>query len=219
MDPLRLCIALGPLAVYLLVIGAVNLRKRPFVITGARDTAALGVGVSGMLLVGPIELLLPPQTIDRFGANGWMLWGMIIVMYALVLSLWVMLARPRITIYNTTLDTFRPVLAEALDVLEAEPRWAGNSVCLARLGVELHMEATPAMRNVTLAAAGEQQNYAGWRLLEHAIRARLRTVEARPNAWGAALAALGLLLLGRMSWELATQSEAIVAALRDMLRL
>ena len=34
MDPLSLCIALGPVAVYLILIGSLNLGRRPFLTTG-----------------------------------------------------------------------------------------------------------------------------------------------------------------------------------------
>ncbi len=53
-DPLHFCIALGPLAAYLLLLGAVNLSSRPFLTNGARDTAALGIGILGFAIVGPM---------------------------------------------------------------------------------------------------------------------------------------------------------------------
>src|SRR5437763_789616 len=46
-DPARLCIALGPLAAYLLVAGVVNLSRGPLVTTGTRDLLALAVGRRG----------------------------------------------------------------------------------------------------------------------------------------------------------------------------
>ena len=65
MDSFRLCLALGPLAIYLLLLGAINLSRRPFLVTGARDLAALGVAVAGLVVVGPIELLLPEDANAR----------------------------------------------------------------------------------------------------------------------------------------------------------
>ena len=59
MDPLHLCIALGPLAVYLLLLGIINLMPRPFMTSGARDTAALSIAISGFVVAGPMELFLP----------------------------------------------------------------------------------------------------------------------------------------------------------------
>ena len=57
MDPLYFCIAIAPLAVYLLMLGIINLRGKPFVTTGARDAAALGIGLVGFVVIGPMELL------------------------------------------------------------------------------------------------------------------------------------------------------------------
>jgi hypothetical protein len=56
MDPFRFCLALLPLAVYLLVLGGLQLSRRPLLVTGARDLVALGLGLSGIMLIGPIEL-------------------------------------------------------------------------------------------------------------------------------------------------------------------
>ena len=39
MDPFRLCLALGPVAIYLLLLGAVNLSRRPLLVSGVRDAA------------------------------------------------------------------------------------------------------------------------------------------------------------------------------------
>ena len=33
MDPFRVCLALGPVAVYVLLLGALNLSRRPFTVT------------------------------------------------------------------------------------------------------------------------------------------------------------------------------------------
>ena len=41
-DPLRLAIACIPLAAYALVIGLVNLRRRPLLVSGGADLTALG---------------------------------------------------------------------------------------------------------------------------------------------------------------------------------
>ena len=50
MDPLHVCIALGPLAMYLLVLGSMNLSTRPMLTTGGRDFAALAIAISGFVV-------------------------------------------------------------------------------------------------------------------------------------------------------------------------
>ena len=72
-DPLHVCIGLGPLAMYLLALGAVNLSARPLLTTGGRDFVALGIGVSGLVAVGPMELFLAEGAAEYWGP--W-IWGL-----------------------------------------------------------------------------------------------------------------------------------------------
>jgi hypothetical protein len=211
-----LCLALGPLAIYLLLLGVINLSRRPFLVTGPRDTAALGLAIAGLLVVGPIELLLPQKALI---VNGWVVWLLVGVMYALCLSLVVLLARPRITIYNVSAEVLQPVLAEVIGSLDPHARWAGNSVVLPGLSVELHVERYPLARNVTLVANSDQQSLAGWRMLAEALRRRLRTAESTRSAWGAGLLLAGLLMLGLLAWTIATDSQAVSQGFQEMIRL
>lgn len=216
MDPLRLCLAFGPLALYLFVIGAINLSRRPLLVTGARDLAALGVGVSGLILVGPIELLLPERAAVHFG---WYVWPLVGTMYALGLSLAVLLARPRLVIYNISMTEVRPVLAEAIEALDPLARWVGNSLVLPKLHVELYLESASPMRNVSLVASGDEQSYAGWRVLEAALAARLKKIERSPSPWGLGWVSVALVMLGRMGWDLVTNTQSITQAFFEMMRL
>ena len=92
MDPFHLCVALGPVAVYLLLIGAVNLLRRPFVVSGTRDAAAMGLAVSGLVIVGPVELFFPIEAAIRFGSLVWLL---LVALYGLTLVLVLLTLRPR----------------------------------------------------------------------------------------------------------------------------
>jgi hypothetical protein len=216
MDGFRLCLALGPLTVYLLVLAWINLSRRPFLVSGARDLAALGVGVSGMVLVGPVELLLPEQAIYAYKTYVWLL---LLVMYGLCVSLAALLARPRLTIYNFTLERLRPLLAGAIDELDPEARWAGTSLALPKLQVEFFLESCPTLKNVSLVATGEEQSFAGWRRLELALASRLRQAEAPANAWGLVLACTCFVLAACVSWQVLLHPQAVTAGFREMLRL
>jgi hypothetical protein len=216
MDSFRLCLALGPLSVYLLLLGVINLSRRPLLVTGGRDLAALGVGVSGLILIGPVELLLPEDAINAYQKYVWLL---LVAMYALCVSLAALIARPRLTIYNISVEQLRPMLAAAINALDADARWAGSSLVLPGLHVELHLEPNPLMRNVSLVASGEEQSYAGWRQLETAISERLRPAGSPANPWGMALAGVAVLMFGVMAWQMVEHPQAIAESFRDMLRL
>jgi hypothetical protein len=216
MDAFRLCVALGPLAIYFLLLGGLNLLRRPFLTTGARDTAALGVAVAGFIIVGPVELFLPHQA---WGSFVWLFWLLLIAFYGLGLTLVVLIGRPRLVVYNISIDEFRPVLAEVIESLDADARWAGNSLVLPRLSVQLHMDSLAAMRNVTLTATGDHQSYTGWRTLERALAAALADVEVAPNPGGVVLTVCAMIAMLFVGVKLIADPQAITQGFRDILRL
>jgi hypothetical protein len=215
MDGFRLCLALGPLAAYFVLLAGINLSRRPFIVSGARDLAALGVGVSGMVLVGPIELLLPEQAIYVYKGYVWLL---LAVMYGLCVALAALLARPRLSIYNFTHDQLRPLLAEVIDQIDPEARWAGACLALPKLRVELHVQSSAALKNVSLVATGDDQSFAGWRQLETALATRLRQAESPANAWGVALAFGSFALAACIGWQVLVHPQNLTAGFREMLR-
>jgi hypothetical protein len=215
MDPLHLAIAVGPLAVYLLLLGLVNLSRRPWLTTAARDAAALGAAVMGLAIVGPIKLFIPEQAMSR----GPFAWVLIVALYILCVTLLALLLRPRLVIYNITLEQLRPVLGETTAALDPDARWAGASLALPRLGVSLYVEPSAAMRNVQLIATGPRQNFAGWRVLENALRGELRKMSVPPNPLGASLILFGVAMIALAAYQTITQPQAVAAALREMLRL
>ena len=147
MDPLRLCLALGPLAVYLLLLGAINLTRRPMLISGGRDLAALALALVGLAVVGPAELFLPEDSIVHFGA---FVWVMVLALYALWVTMIILMLRPRLVIYNITVDKLRPILADVVEHFDPDARWAGDSLVLPTLGVQLHLDSFGTMKNVSL---------------------------------------------------------------------
>jgi hypothetical protein len=214
-DPLHVCIALGPLAMYLLVLGIINLSHRPLLTTGGRDAAALAIGVSGLVVAGPMELFLVEGAVVFWG--GWV-WAMMLAAYALVVLLLILGMRPRLVVYNITQEQLRPLLADVAARLDPEVRWAGESVALPQLGVQLHVESYPVLKNVQLVAAGSQQNYDGWRRLEIELAAALRRFRTAPNPAGACWIVLALVACGGITWYLADDPAAVTQALNEMLR-
>ncbi|MGC3969736.1 MAG: hypothetical protein QM775_21120 [Pirellulales bacterium] len=215
MEPFRLCVALAPLAIYLVAVALTNFIRRPVVVSGSRDLAGLGLGVSGLLLVGPFEMLLPSFPIDVTGY----VWIFVAVMYCLLLTLGVLLTSPRIIVYNVTIDQMRPALADAVEDLDPGARWAGGSVSLPKLHVECYLEEHAAVRNVTLISTAAQQSYAGWRQLERALRTRLReSVETTPSAWGLGVLLTGLAIIGRMGYLIYSKPQEITQGFQEMMR-
>jgi hypothetical protein len=65
-----------------------------------------------------------------------------------------LLLRPRLVIYNISVDKLRPILAEIVSELDPNARWAGDSLVLPGLGVQLYVDHFAAFRNVSLISAG-----------------------------------------------------------------
>jgi hypothetical protein len=216
MDPFRLCLALGPVAVYVLLLGAINLSRRPFMVTGTRDAAALGLAVAGFVVVGPIELFFPNAAAIRFGPYVWLLLS---AFYAMCLVLVLLLLRPRLIIYNIPADRLRPILADLAGKLDPDARWAGESLSMPTLGVQLHVDNLGAMRNISLASIGSKQNHAGWRRLETAMGDALSREDVARNPRGISLLSAAVLISIALVMAIAQDPNAVAQSLFDMLRM
>ena len=127
------------------------------------DALALAIALAGFVVVGPMELFLVEEAAALYGA--WV-WVIMLVAYALVVLLVVLLLRPRLVVYNIALEQLRPLLADVVARLDPEARWAGESLVMPRLGVQLHLESAPLLNNVQLVSSGPAQALSGWRQLE-----------------------------------------------------
>lgn len=216
MDPLHLAIALGPVAIYFLLLGLVNLSRRPLVTNGSRDAAVLALAVCGFFVAGPMELFMPQAAAVRW--PGWV-WLLLLALYLLAATLVVLLMRPRIVIYNMTADRLRPALATLAKSLDSEARWAGESLTMPSLGVHLHIEAFTSLRNVQLIAAGPRQSYAGWRQVEGALREALAREAVERNPYGTTLLVMGSIIMAVVFYMTLNNEESVSQALAEMLRL
>ncbi|GIW90051.1 MAG: hypothetical protein KatS3mg109_0483 [Pirellulaceae bacterium] len=216
MSGLFLIVALVPLAGYLALLGITQCRRRPFVTTGSRDMAALGLALIGCVLAGPMQLLMPLAAAYQFGPYVWLL---LALLYLLSLAMLALAARPRLVIYNATFDQVRPLLADVVFRLDAEARWAGECVNLPNLGVQFHITASPLMHTVQLIAVGRRQSIDGWKKLERSLAPRLKQVKSRrhPLAW-LLLASAGVLLAISVA-QVVHDPRALHAELLDTLRL
>ena len=213
-DPLRLTIALVPLASYSLLIGLLNARPRPFVTTGGADLAALGAALSGLILVGPIELFRPEEAASvEFGQYVWIL---MLVLYWLCVLLTVLLAKPRLVVYNISIEQLRPVLAETARTIDPQARWAGDSLALPTLGVQLHLESLELMRNVTLVSSGGSQSLTGWRRLGSELYHRLKPLRVTPNPRALGILLAALILMAVSTAHMLANPQHVAQAMQEI---
>jgi len=217
-DPFNQCLALGPVAIYLLLLGAIGLSRRPVVVTGGRDAAALALAVSGMVFVGPMGLLFPASLAARMGPAGTRyVWAALIALFALSLILVLLNLRPRLVIYNIAADQLRPILAELAQRMDTEARWAGDSLFLPGLGVQLHFDSLGWMRNVSLVSSGPKQDYEGWSRLQGELAAALRNVETPRSLGGLVLLGIGNLLALWLAWAIVRNPQEIARTVFELL--
>jgi hypothetical protein len=219
MDPLRLAVALGPLAIYLLLLGALNLSRRPLLTTGARDIAALGVALSGLILVGPLELFMPRDLAFRFGSLGWLYWTLLASFYLSCLTLLVLSARPRLSLYNIAADDARQLLARVASQLDPAAHWAGDTLTLPELRVQLVLDPFPLLRSVALTPVGSRQSYHGWKRLERALRPALRSSETTPNPAGLSFCLFGATMLAAIATRWVADPQAVADAFQQIMGL
>jgi len=142
---------------------------------------------------------------------------LLLLLYGLCLILILLCVRPRLVIYNIKADQLRPVLAEVVSQLDRDARWAGDSLALPGLGVQVAIESLPLLRNVTLVGMGQTQNPAGWRKLETALHEAFRRVEVGPNVTGIGLLSLACLMLAAVIYVVARDPAAVPRSLFQMM--
>lgn len=212
-DPLRLTIALLPLASYCLLLGVINARSKPFVTSGGADLATLAAALSGVVFIGPIELFRPEAASAEFGSYVWLF---LLMLYWLTVWLVVLLARPRFVVYNISAEELRPVVAEAARSLDAQARWAGDSLSLPTLGMQLHLETFEIMRNVSLVASGPKQNLSAWRELGAVLSEKLENLPVHPNPRWLGIMLFAIILFSTSIIHMLNHPQQIAQAVHEI---
>jgi len=206
-------IALLPLGCYLLVLAWAHLRRQPLAVSGVFDGVMLAAAVSGLAVVGPLALLVPVT-----GGSPWS-WPVLAFLFALCVAVCVLVSRPRLVVYNITVEQFRPLVAEIVSSLDPKARWAGESAALPDRGFQLHIEGNGPLRTVSVVNVGERSSPEGWGEFTRRLRRGVRGLRVRRSPWGPLFACLGCglltaalgLAIGPSWWPLATARSPAAA--------
>jgi hypothetical protein len=128
-----------------------------------------------------------------------------------------MLLRPRLVIYNVAAEPLRPLLDNVAREMDADRRWAGSTLVLPNLGVQLTLESWTSMRNVQLVSAGPEQNLEGWRSLEKALRRELAPLAVGPSPRALSCLFFALLLVAVMGFSVAIQPQELASGIDQLL--
>ncbi len=215
MDTFSACLAFGPLAIYLVLLGLVNLSRRPLIVSGTRESLSLGLALVGLVVVGPMQLFMPEDAAVRFGQFVWLL---LLGFYLLCLTLVIMISRPRLVVYNVSPEELRPALEAAVRRLDPEAVWAGKSLTLPSARLHLHVDSFPPLGSVTLVATSDEQSAGGWRRLELFLREALREIPVTVRPHGFWMLVTGALMLGALVFWVVDDPQTIAQGLQRMLR-
>jgi hypothetical protein len=171
--------------------------------------------LTGLAVVGPIELFVPEAASIRFGNY---VWVFLIVFYWLCLSLVTLMARPRIVIYNVTVEELRPLVAQIVGQLDRQTRWAGDALTLPSLGIQLHLDPFAITRCVSLVASGARQNLATWRRLESELAIAVAALPVRRNQIGVVLIAVATVMAVISLTSLLSNPRAVAQAMNELFR-
>jgi len=180
-----LWIAILPLGCYLLGLAWAHLRRRPLAVSGVLDGALLAMAVSGLAMVGPLALLMPVT-----GGSPWS-WPVLAFLFALCVAVSVLVSRPRMVVYNITVEQFRPLVAEVVSSLDPKARWAGENAALPERGFQVHIEGNGSLRTVSVVNVGERSSPEGWGEFTRRLRRAVRGLPVRRSPWGGLFAGLG----------------------------
>lgn len=166
MTVIHSAIAFIPVAVYLILIGALRLRSRPLVTTGWRDTFALAVACVGLVVIGPMQLFFPVQAASRW--HQWV-WLALIMLYALGVLLILISSKPRLIAYGLDLSQFRTALEDAAKSVDEQAYWEGDVLNMPGSTIQLAIDPTSTSRVHQVVHFGLLSNLQVWLKLEKAF--------------------------------------------------
>jgi hypothetical protein len=214
--PFAFVVALGPVAIYLLLLGVINLSRRPHVLTGGREIASLALALVGFAIVGPMQLFFPFSASSTFGS---LTWALLLTLYSLFTTLWVLLARPRLVIYNLSADQLRAVLAKIAERRQTEAHWAGDCLSLEKPELALRIEEFRPLRNISLLAIGPRPAEDAWETFTAELRESLAGLTSARNAPGLIMVVPAAAILVAVVQLTIVHPQAIAQGFLDLLRL
>ena len=116
-------------------------------------------------------------------------------MYALVVAVCILFARPRLLIYNATVEQVRPLVAQNAAAIDPAVRWAGESVALPTLGLQAHVEGNGPLRTVSVVVLQLGEAGESWTDLSRRLRRMSRRLRVHPSPVGMVLLAAGCFIL------------------------
>ncbi len=202
---MRVVTIIGPVAMYFLLLGLLNTRHTPQLLTGRQDFAMLTVAMS--------PLALQPMS-QYFGGGVAVLSVCAILLFGLG---WLLAPKGRtLVIYNMSIKQARLAVLDILDAMGQSPQGSANELELPNGQGVVKISSFPLLRNVSLRMTG--QNNEIWQEFEINLADNLGKIEAQvsPMAVSLLLIATGMLVAPLVM--VAHHGPEIVRVLTDLLQ-
>ncbi len=218
LEPPAVMIAIGPLAVYLMILGILRLaRNRPLVCSGSRDLFALGLALSGLMAVGPAELFFPRAAANLLGPRVWLL---LATLYLLGVALAASTSRTRLVVYGLTPEQLSKAIRPLFEQLDPDSQQIEHVHLLPSLRLQLLVESSGTRGISLIRPLGSPSDYwRAWSQLERPLARALQQVPVSHRAGAQGTLLMGLLLLALSLASGLSDPAASLQAVRDLLRL
>ncbi|MBX3420027.1 MAG: hypothetical protein KF752_00580 [Pirellulaceae bacterium] len=203
-----------PIAIYLMLIGGLRLRRRPLITSGGRESLTLGIACSGLIAIGPMQLFFPEFAAVRW--PGWV-WILMFGFYFMLLLLILVWNKPRLIAYGVTRQQFHQLLLQAAQQIDEQAAWHGAALLLPQSGLQLAAESAITPGIYVASPIGGFNNVMDWIRLERALVRCGQQATATPTRTGWLLLAIGMSLLATTLIPVLYNPNVAYAQLREFL--
>lgn len=201
---MRFATVVAPVAVYFLILGLLNSRRHPQVLTGRRDFALLVLALSPLLALPIINYLD-----STFSA-------VVAMAAALGAAIWLLAPRGKTwVIYNMSIRESRRAVEAALDDIGEAFSQDGATLRLGRSDATIQFSQFPLLRNMTVRLIDGSEDLS--RRFEEGLSRRVAAVTAQTSPMAVALLLVATAMIIVPLAMVAQRAPQIVRLLTDLL--
>lgn len=180
-EPFPALLAFTPLILYLFALAILRIGGFVWVTTGVRDFTLVLAAISGMIVIGPMELFFPNATASLLGV--WV-WIPLLSLYLLFACLLLLGTSKKLVVYGRTAEQVYPALVQAASKLDsgAIENREQLQVHLPSLQAHFRLEVAPGYDCLSVLSFEAMLPPSVWKALQRELRLQLRnTPPPRPR--------------------------------------
>jgi hypothetical protein len=202
---LRIVTSVAPVALYFLLLGLLNTRRHPQLLSGRQDSALLTLAISPLIIAPVIHWL--GGGLHTALACGLLLAG----------GVWLLSPRGRTwVIYNLPASNVRRTVQRILTSLGVATKPTGAGLAFENSDGGVDISHFPILRNVTLRLSGGDEEL--WAAFEAKLHAQLLRVESEPSPMAVTLLLVATAMIVAPLTLMVHHAPEIVRLLTDLLQ-